>query len=190
MAEDGTEQAGIDPRPRADIVRRLQVRHDPDPAAHAPDRGEPRRQVELPAGSSRPSNNNLYNRPQTKDRVASSDKMPSKGGGTGGRGSASARPAGKASNDASLKNQKAYADRDGNVHRQTGNNQWETRQNNSWNKNSASANANRQQLNRDQQARDRGASRQQMSSGASSRQTRSAPTRSAPARSGGGGRRR
>jgi hypothetical protein len=122
--------------------------------------------------------NNLYNRPETRDRVAPSDRLPSQGGrGTAGSPGVSTQPGGRVTRptskppqvtrDATLRDQKTFADRDGNVHRSTSSGHWETRQNNSWNKSNPSSKNNQQQLNRDRAARDRGAQRQQMSSSTS-----------------------
>ena len=146
----------------------------PPPGGTRPSTGGRPSPGTLPATANRPGGNNLYNRPETRDRVAPSNKLPSQGGrGTAGSPGVSTQPSGgvtrpaskspQVTRDATLRDQKAFADRDGTVHRSTSNGQWETRQNNSWNKSNPSGSNNQQQLNRERAARERGAQRQQMS---------------------------
>jgi hypothetical protein len=119
------------------------------------------------------SRTNLYNRPENRARNADSR--------TARQNLQQARPASNRAND-------VFADRDGNVARNVGDNQWETRQNGQWSRDNASAAAqnvspetrerastaaqnrtatpstsrsiDHSSLNRDHQARQRGASRQ------------------------------
>ncbi len=145
--------------------------HRPPPAGTRPSTGGRPSAGTLPATGG----NNLYNRPETRDRTAPSNKLPSQSGrGTASSPGVSTKPVGgvtrttskpaQVTRDVTLRDQRTFAGRDGTVHRSMGNNQWETRQNNSWNRSNPSANSNQLQLNRERAARDRGATRQHMSS--------------------------
>ena len=109
--------------------------------------GNRQRPSSRPKASQRPSNSNVYNRPQNKTRNAdrvSRDRAATQVGGAN-------RRAGGSNN--------VFADRNGNVHRRSGNG-WESRQGNNWSRDRGGSNyGNRGGGDREYGARQRSSSR-------------------------------
>jgi hypothetical protein len=97
------------------------------------------------AGNRRPStDNNIYNRRENRDRNVGGDRVANR-----------ARPS-----TAEIRPNNVFADRNGNIHRQTQDG-WQSRSGNGWQGSGDLRGGDRSQLDRNRQARDRGATRTQ-----------------------------